>query len=88
MTASPETHAATVATNGAPTVAKRRGGAVERFPLKAHTRISIAMHRSLQRLTGGNSLFSESVILRLALHQYLIANEPNYTREVSNGQFP
>ena len=41
---------------------------------------AIAMGNSLKRLTGDNSLLSESDIGRLALHNYLLANDPLYIR--------
>lgn len=56
-----------------------------RFPLKHTCRISEAMNRSLQRLTVNNSLFGEADIMRMALHSYLTANDPQYSRELSNG---
>ena len=66
---------------GASTTAKKpRAKPIERFPLKFHYAITIAMGNSLKRLTGDNSLLSESDIGRLALHNYLLANDPLYIR--------
>jgi hypothetical protein len=44
--------------------------------------ITGAMINSLRRLTGGNSLLAEADIGRLALHGYLLANDPLYQREI------
>jgi hypothetical protein len=62
------------------TAKKARAKAIERFPLKFHYAITIAMGDSLKRLSGNNSLLSESDIGRLALHAYLTANDPQYVR--------
>jgi hypothetical protein len=42
------------------------------------------MGDSLKRMTGGNSLMAESDIGRMALHNYLLANDPNYVRAMRN----
>jgi hypothetical protein len=47
--------------------------------------ISIPMAESLQRLTGGNALLAEADIGRLALHSYLVANDPHYARVMRGG---
>jgi hypothetical protein len=86
MPAIDDTATAPRSSNGARIVAKRRGKPVERFPLAAHTRISIPMSRSLERLTAGYSLFGESEILRMALHQYLLASDPQYRVELGAPQ--
>jgi hypothetical protein len=70
---------------GATLVAKKRPKAIERFPLRFHCAITIAMGDALKRLTGGNSLLTESDIGRLALHGYLLANDPLYVRAMGNG---
>jgi hypothetical protein len=51
-----------------------------RFPARFHMAISIPMADSLRRLTGGNALLAEADIGRLALHSYLVANDPQYAR--------
>jgi hypothetical protein len=79
-TASPS--AAQVGTKPA---AKKRHTPIERFPLRFHCAITIAMGDSLKRLTGDNSLLSESDVGRMALHGYLLANDPQYVRAMSNG---
>jgi hypothetical protein len=60
---------------------------IERFPLRVHSAITIPMDAALKRLTGGHSLFTESDILRMALHSYLLANDPHYVDVMrGNGQ--
>jgi hypothetical protein len=39
----------------------------------------------LRRMTGSNSLLSESDVGRLALHNYLLSNDPQYVRQMTNG---
>jgi len=51
---------------------------IERFPFRVHSAITGPMDAALKRLTGGHSLFTESDILRIALHSYLLANDPHY----------
>jgi hypothetical protein len=82
-----DTQAASKTAVGASTKAKKRHTPIERFPLRFHCAITIAMGDSLKRLTGGNSLLSESDIGRLALHSYLLANDSQYARamEIGNG---
>jgi hypothetical protein len=71
---------------GASTTAKKpRAKPIERFPLKFHFAITIAMGDALKRLTGGHALVSESDIGRLALHSYLLANDPHYARAMRGG---
>jgi hypothetical protein len=60
---------------------KERPKPIERFPQKFHFAISNAMNDSLKRLTGGNSLLAEADIGRLALHAYLLQNDPYYARQ-------
>jgi hypothetical protein len=43
------------------------------------------MGDALKRLTGSNSLLSESDIGRLALHGYLLSNDPQYARAMQRG---
>jgi hypothetical protein len=66
-------------------VAKPERRRAEKFPLKFHYAITEAMNDSLQRLTGSNSLLSASDIGRLSLYSYLLANDREYVRAVSNG---
>ena len=68
----------------ATTKAKRQTSVVK-FPLRFHCAITIAMGDSLRRMTGGNSLLSESDIGRLALHSYLLSNDPHYHRAMGGG---
>ena len=83
MNSTLHTQPARAAPADASTKAKARHKAVVRFPLRFHCAISLAMGRSLQRMTGSNSLVTESDIGRLALHSYLLANDPHYGRELS-----
>ena len=80
MDTAPHTHSATPAPDGASTKAKVRHRAIVKFPVRFHCAISLAMGDSLRRMTGGNSLMSESDIGRIALHGYLLANDPYYAR--------
>jgi hypothetical protein len=64
---------------------RQRQTPVVKFPLRFHCAITIAMGDSLRRMTGGNSLLSESDIGRLALHSYLLANDPHYHRAMGGG---
>jgi hypothetical protein len=87
MSTQPNTPSPSVAQAGAKPAAKKRHTPIERFPLRFHCAITLAMGDSLKRLTGGNSLMSESDIGRLALHSYLLANDLQYARamEIGNG---
>jgi hypothetical protein len=67
------------------TAKKPRAKAIERFPLKYHFAITAPMGAALKRMTGSNSLLSESDIGRLALHNYLLANDPYYLRVMQGG---
>jgi hypothetical protein len=54
---------------------------VEKYPCKFHFSISIEMSNSLQRLTRGPAgLLREVDIGRLALHSYLMSNDPLYLK--------
>jgi hypothetical protein len=81
----PNTPSPTTAQVGAKPAAKRRPKPIERFPLRFHCAISIPMGDALKRLTGNNSLLSESDVGRLALHNYLLSNDPLYVRAMTNG---
>jgi len=77
----PNTATPNAAQVGPDTVAKgARAKPIERFPLRFHCAITIAMGNSLKRLTGHNCLLSESDVGRMALHNYLLANDPHYVR--------
>jgi hypothetical protein len=65
--------------------AKSRHKPIERFPLRFHCAITIAMGDALKQSTGDNSLLSESDIGRLALHSWFMANNPRYARLMGNG---
>jgi hypothetical protein len=66
--------------------AKARQKAIVKFPCRFHCAITAAMAESLARMTGGNALLSESDIGRLALHSYLLANDPQYTKQMRGGK--
>jgi hypothetical protein len=65
--------------------AKSRHKPIERFPLRFHCAITIAMGDALKRMTGSNCLLSESDVGRLALHNYLLSNDPLYVRAMQRG---
>jgi hypothetical protein len=85
MDATANTPPATPAQDRASTTAKVRHRAVVKFPLRFHCAISQAMGDSLRRMTGSNSLMAESDIGRIALHSYLLANDPYYARAMQQG---
>jgi len=85
MSAQADTHAAAAAPTAARPVANQRAKPIERFPLKFHFAITLAMGDALKRLTGSNALLSESDNGRLALHSYLLANDPLYVRALNGG---
>ena len=87
-TARPDTQSARPNPQDATTKARKRQSPVVRFPGRLHLAVTAAMINSLRRLTGGNSLLAEADIGRLALHGYLLANDPLYQRELggSNGK--
>jgi hypothetical protein len=66
----------------APAASKKRP---EKYPAKFHLSITTAMDQSLQRLSSANSLATGAQIGRLALHLYLLANDPLYKRAMGNG---
>jgi hypothetical protein len=82
MDTSPNTPPPSAAPVGAK---KRRPPPIERFPLRFHCAITEAMGAAIKRQTGSNSLLAESDIGRLALHGYLLANDPLYARAMGNG---
>ena len=61
----------------------RRATRVSRFPFQFHFAINIPMQRSLERLTGLNSLWDSAQIGRMALHSWLVQNDPQYREEVT-----
>jgi len=85
MTMVPDTQSATAAPAVASKKALPRHKPIERFPLKFHFAITLAMGDALKRLTGDNALLSESDVGRLALHSYLLANDPLYARALNGG---
>jgi hypothetical protein len=60
----------------------------EKYPVKFHLSITLAMSDSLQRLSGGtHSIATAAQFGRLALHNFLLANDPVYARQVgANGR--
>jgi hypothetical protein len=56
---------------------------ISRFPYQFHFAISPAMQRSLERLTGHNSLWDSAQIGRLSLHSWLLQNDMQYHEEVT-----
>ena len=81
----PDTQPAKASTPSATTKARKRQTPAVRFPARFHMAISIPMAESLQRLTGGNALLAEADIGRLALHSYLVVNDPHYARVMRGG---
>jgi hypothetical protein len=77
VTDTPSTAAAPAATG--------KTARLQQFPLKYHFSITPAMGNALRRMTGPNSPYREADIGRLALHQFLLQNDPQYARQVSNG---
>jgi hypothetical protein len=64
-----------------PAAGKPKTHRSEKYPVAFHYSISIPMNESLQRLTSGPAgLLREVDIGRLALHSYLMANDPYYAR--------
>jgi hypothetical protein len=85
MSMSPNTTSPNPAHVGAQPVAKKRHTPIERFPLRFHCAITPAMGEAIKQMTGNNSLLSESDIGRLALHGYLLSNNPAYARTMGKG---
>ena len=85
MDTTPNTQPPNAAQAGAKPAAKKRHTPIERFPLRFHCAITLEMGDALKRLTGSNSLLSESDVGRLALHNYLLSNDPLYVRQMTNG---
>jgi len=86
MSMQPNTPSPSPAQVGAKPAAKRRHKPIERFPLRFHCAITLAMGDALKRMTGGNSLLSESDIGRLAIHAYLLGNDPHYARIIGGNR--
>ena len=80
-----ELQRAAVPPNGTGTTSRRRQKAVVRFPYQIHAGITPAMNRAIERLSAGNSLLAGADVLRMALHGYLLQNDPNYRQELNNG---
>jgi hypothetical protein len=85
MTTAPDIASLSPAPPVAKPVAKKRPAPIERFPLRFHCAITVAMNDSIKRMTGNNSLLSESDVGRMALHGYLLANDPGYVRVMRGG---
>jgi len=81
-----DTQSTNPGTQAATTTARKRQTPAVRFPARFHMAISIPMADSLRRLTGGNALLAEADIGRLALHSYLVANDPQYARVMGHGR--
>jgi hypothetical protein len=81
----PEVPRAAPAPNGTGSKAKSRQKAVVRFPYQIHAGITPAMNRSIERLSAGNSLLAGADVMRMALHGYLLTNDPNYRHELNGG---
>jgi len=70
-----------------PATGKSKVKRSEKFPVAFHYSISILMEESLRRLTTGPAaLLREVDIGRLALHSYLMANDPHYVRAMGGGR--
>jgi hypothetical protein len=85
VTADPDMQHAAVPPNGAGTASRTRQKVSVRFPYQIHAGITPAMNRSIERLSAGNSLLAGADVLRMALHGYLLQNDPYYARELNNG---
>jgi hypothetical protein len=53
-----------------------------KYPVKYHLSITVAMNDALARLSGDNSLATGAQIGRMALHQFLMANDPLYAPQM------
>jgi hypothetical protein len=85
----PHQSAITRAPNGNPTVAKpkpARAKAIERFPKRMTFSMSLEMSAALEQMSGKGSLFAEADIIRLAIHNYLLANSPQYQSKMRGGR--
>ena len=80
-----ELQRAAVPPNGAGMKVKTRQKSVVRFPYQIHAGITPAMNRAIERLSAGNSLLAGADVLRMALHGYLLQNDPNYRNELNGG---
>jgi hypothetical protein len=85
MTAPLATQPNTGAPLGEPAATKKKRP--EKYPVKFHLSITSAMNDSLARMSGGaNSIATAAQFGRLALHTFLLANDPVYARVVgANG---
>ena len=71
--------------HAASTTSRKRQKSDGAVPIPIHGGITPAMNRAIERLSAGNSLLAGADILRLALHGYLLQNDPHYRHELSNG---
>jgi hypothetical protein len=85
MATATDMEAASSAPSAARTASKVRHRAVVRFPFQCHAGITPALNRAIERMTNGNSLLTASDIIRLALHAYLLGNDPQYRQEIGMG---
>jgi hypothetical protein len=78
--ASPHAGSASAGPNGASAEAKKRNASPPEFPIRLGLNITKAMAASLARMHKRLRL-KEAVIGRLAVMQYLAANDPQYREE-------
>jgi hypothetical protein len=86
MDASPNMQTASPAPNVAAQKAKVRPKAIIRFPYQVHGGITPAMNRAIERLTAGNSLMAAADVIRMALHGYLLSNDPRYHQDIGGNR--
>jgi hypothetical protein len=48
--------------------------------------MSLEMSAALEQMSGKGSLFAEADIIRLAIHNYLLANSPQYQSKMRGGR--
>jgi hypothetical protein len=63
--------------------AKPKARRISRYPFQFHYAISPAMQRSIERLSGINSLMDAAQIGRVSLHVWLAQNDSQCRDEVS-----
>ena len=86
MDATPDMQNAKPVADAARPTAKVRQKAIVRFPYQAHAGITPAMNRSIERMTAGNSLLAAADVIRMALHGYLLQNDPQYHRDIGGNR--
>ena len=80
--AEPELQRAALPPNGAGTKARTRQKAGREVSVSDPCGITPAMNRAIERLSAGNSLLAGADVLRMALHPYLLSNDPHYRHEL------